>query len=128
MNTEAHTNRWLPATQTNPQVQLRLYCYPYAGGGKNIFRSWPEALPSDIELVPVQLPGRDSRIAEASFSQAELLVESLGQAVAPHLNFPFAFFGHSMGAVLCFELARYLRRHQLRMPLHLFVSGRRAPQ
>src|SRR5688572_21079781 len=98
MNTAAHTNRWLPATPTNPQAQLRLYCFPYAGGGKNIFRSWAGALPSGIELVPVQLPGRDTRIADPPFSQAEPLVESLGQAVAPHLNFTFAFFGHSMGA------------------------------
>jgi len=93
-----------------------------------MFRTWSESLPPEIEVRPVQFPGRENRLLEAPFSQLFSLIESIAQALLPYLDMPFAFFGHSMGALVSFELARYLRRQHSLSPLHLFVSGRRAPQ
>ena len=107
---------------------MRLFCFPYAGGGDSIFRSWQKGLPETIEVCPVQLPGRGSRITEPPFTELSPLVRGAGRALAPHLNKPFAFFGHSMGALVGFELARHLRRDCGPQPVRLFVSGRCGPQ
>jgi medium-chain acyl-[acyl-carrier-protein] hydrolase len=82
----------------------------------------------EIELYLVHLPGRDKRIREPFCVQFRPLIESLTDALHPHLNKPFAFFGHSMGALLSFEVVRQLRRQYGIQPVHLFVSGRHAPQ
>jgi surfactin synthase thioesterase subunit len=104
-----------------------LFCFPYAGGTALIYRKWPDNLPSAIEVCPVQLPGRSNRLREAPFSRMQPLVEALAKALLPRLQKPFAFFGHSMGAAISFELARYLQMEYGLKPVHLFVSGRPAP-
>ena len=76
----------------------------------------------------MQLPGREQRLREPLFTQLNPLIDTLVEALLPYLDLPFAFFGHSLGAIICFELARQLRRQKYLTPLHLFVSGRRAPQ
>jgi medium-chain acyl-[acyl-carrier-protein] hydrolase len=76
----------------------------------------------------VHLPGRGNRLGEKPFSQLLPLVEAIAEAIVPYLDKPFAFFGHSMGALIGFELARCLRRQNKPLPSHLFVSGCRAPQ
>jgi medium-chain acyl-[acyl-carrier-protein] hydrolase len=120
--------RWLAYREINPRARLRLFCFPYAGGGASSYRGWSAALPADVEVCPVQLPGRESRLREPPFDRLEPLVGALADALRPHLDLPFAFFGHSLGALLSFELARELRRRGAVLPLHLFASGRRAPQ
>ena len=112
----------------NRRADVRLFCFPYAGGGAFIFRSWQENLPETIEVCPVQLPGRGSRAAERPYTELDQLVRSIGHDLAPLLDKPFAFFGHSMGALIGFELARHLRREYGAEPVHLFVSGRCSPQ
>jgi len=92
-----------------------------------IFRRWVDKMASSVEVCPVQLPGRGNRIREAPFRQMTPLVESLAEGLSPYLEGPFAFFGHSLGAIVGFELALKLQREGRRSPLHLFVSGRRAP-
>lgn len=119
---------WLVCPKPNPRAGLRLFCFPYAGGGTLIYRAWPAALERVAELQLVQLPGRERRLAEAPYTSVGALVSELSEAVADYLDAPFAFFGHSMGAVLSFELARRLRREYGVEPRHLFVSGRAAPQ
>jgi medium-chain acyl-[acyl-carrier-protein] hydrolase len=128
VNPSPPTERWLAYREVNPRARLRLFCFPYAGGGASAYRGWAPALPPDVEVCPVQLPGRESRLREPPFDRPEPLVLALADALQPHLGLPFAFFGHSMGAMLSFELARELRRRGRPLPLHLFVSGRRAPQ
>lgn len=128
VNPSPPTERWLAYREVNPRARLRLFCFPYAGGGASAYRGWAAALPPDVEVCPVQLPGRESRLREPPFNRPEPLVLALVDALQPHLGLPFAFFGHSMGAMLSFELARELRRRGRPLPLHLFVSGRRAPQ
>ena len=119
---------WLVSRKPNPRARVRLFCFPYAGGGDSLFRPWQKGLPETIEVCPVQLPGRGPRITEPPFTELSQLVRAAGQALAPHLDKPFAFFGHSMGALVGFELARHLRRERGPQPVHLFVAGRCSPQ
>jgi medium-chain acyl-[acyl-carrier-protein] hydrolase len=111
----------------NSQSSFRIFCFPYAGGGASIFRTWQDILPSDITVCPVQLPGRENRLAEPPFTRISLLVRGLVHALRPFLNCPFAFFGYSMGALISFELARQLRRQKAPEPIYLFVSAQQAP-
>ena len=119
---------WFAVNKPNPQAALRLFCFPYAGGNHALFHNWSKHLPATVEVCAAQLPGRGTRLREKPFTALPPLVESLAEAMSPRLEKPFAFFGHSMGASIAFELARYLRRTRSVLPQHLFVSGRRAPQ
>ena len=121
-------NRWLAVSTLNPRARLRLFCFPYSGAGPSIFRAWLRSLPADIEVCPVRLPGRENRIDERPFTEMTSLVPATANALRSYLDRQFAFFGHSMGALLSFELARYLRRVCGASPVQLFVSGHGAPQ
>ena len=111
-----------------PEKTLRLFCFPYAGGSPLIFRDWPNSMPLPVEVCLVQLPGRGIRLNETPFTRLTSLVEALARDITPYLDKPFVFFGHSMGAMISFELARALRREHGLSPKHLFLSGRTAPQ
>ena len=121
-------NGWTIYPGRNPNAGLRLFCFPYAGGGATIYSTWARGLPPEVEVVAVQPPGREGRIGETPYSDLRLLVAAMHDALRPHFDRPFAFFGHSNGALMAFELARALRHEGGPMPLHLFVSGRPAPQ
>src|SRR5205823_4375590 len=81
-----------------------------------------------VEVCAVQLPGRQNRILEEPYTSLAALIAALAAALGPYFDRPFAFFGHSLGALIAFDLARALRRHGQPEPAHLFVSGHRAPQ
>ena len=121
-------DNWIAFRKPNPQVRLRLFCFPYAGAGAAIYRTWSEVLPSDVEICPVQFPGRGTRLAERPFTQLEPLVQELHSALEPLFDRPFAFFGYSLGALVAFEVARHCRRRSEVQPVRLFVSADRAPQ
>ncbi len=114
---------WLYVPHPNPRASLRLFCFPYAGGNVSIFRSWPDALPPSVELCGVRRP----RVGQRLHTQVRDLVEEFGPALLSTVDKPFAFFGHSLGAVIAFETARWLRRRARLLPRHLYVSGRRSP-
>ena len=118
---------WLPRRRREGAA-LRLFPLPYAGGDVSIFAPWSAELPREIELCPVQLPGRGRRMREPAYAELGALVGALLDGMSPELDAPFALFGHSMGALVCFELARELRRRGRPLPRHLLVSGRPAPQ
>jgi medium-chain acyl-[acyl-carrier-protein] hydrolase len=120
-------DRWLAYREVNPRARLRMFCFPYAGGGASAYRGWSASLPSNVEVCPVQLPGRESRLRDQPFTRPAPLIEGVTDALLPYMDMPFVFFGHSMGGMISFELARELRRRGKTQPLHLFVSGRRAP-
>lgn len=124
----APTSRWFACFKPNPRAVIRLFCFPYAGGSALIFSKWADFFPANIEVCPIQLPGRGNRTHETPFSGIYPLVESIATGLLPYFDKPFAFFGHSMGAIISFELARLLRREGHNQPLSLFVSGRSAPQ
>jgi medium-chain acyl-[acyl-carrier-protein] hydrolase len=119
---------WFPFVKRNSTAQIRLFCFPYAGGRALIFRNWINFFDSQVEVYPVQLPGRGQRIGEAPFTNIDRLLDALEDAIIGYLDKPFIFFGHSMGAIIGFELAHKLSRERGREVAHLFVSGRRAPQ
>lgn len=119
---------WLPYMKDKPQARLRLFCFPSAGGWSNAFYPWSDALPDKVLVCPVSLPGRERLLYEPAFTSLPNLVKPLAAALRPSLDEPFAFFGHSMGALIGFELARLLRRENRAGPAALFVSAHRAPQ
>ncbi len=120
-------HKWIVCPAPNPNAALRLFCLPYAGGGSVIFHQWPQALSSAIEVCAVKLPGRENRIAETPYSRMTPLVQALAEGLAPLLDRPFALFGHSLGGYVGYELVHELQRQQRPAPVHLMVSGSRAP-
>ena len=122
------TNPWLVPHRVEQQARVRLFCFPYAGGAANIYVRWSQSLPAFIDVCAVQLPGHGSRMREKPFSNLTDLVPAAAEALLPHMDRPFAFFGHSLGALVAFELTRHLRRMSANEPAHLFLSGCRAPQ
>ena len=127
-STPAVADAWFPSAEPKPETRLRLFCFPYAGAGASAFRGWAEAMPPTVLLSPARLPGRESRLPETPLRRMDSLVAAVGEAILPHLDRPFAFFGHSMGAAVAFELTRRLRREKRPLPAALFVSGARAPR
>jgi medium-chain acyl-[acyl-carrier-protein] hydrolase len=117
---------WLRFHRDDARACVRLFCFPFAGGGASLYRNWASVLPPNIAVCPLQLPGREERMREPPFTQVEPLCQAVLTAIDPLLDRPVALFGHSMGAIIAYELARALQRHG-RSPLHLFVSGQRAP-
>jgi medium-chain acyl-[acyl-carrier-protein] hydrolase len=127
MSSSNSANNWIFRPRPNPRSALRLFCNPFAGGGASAYRSWSDVLPRTVEVCPVQLPGRETRLKEQAYSDVRPLVDALASALIPMLDKPFALFGHSMGALVAFELARKLRRDHNLLPERLFVSARVAP-
>lgn len=125
--TSSRTSLWLARNEINRTARLRLFCFPYAGGGSSVFRSWSQDLPSFVEVCPVQLPGRENRLREPAVVRIEPLAEAIAEAILPYLDHPFAFFGHSLGALVGYEVARRLRDDKGIEPAHLFVSAHGAP-
>jgi surfactin synthase thioesterase subunit len=127
-NISTDSNRWFFVSERKQQVALRVFCFPFGGGGASFYRAWAKGLPPEVELCAVQLPGREERLREQPFNRLIPLVKTLSVIIDAHRNIPFAFFGHSMGALIGFELTRQLRRENRTCPIHVFVSGRSAPQ
>jgi medium-chain acyl-[acyl-carrier-protein] hydrolase len=117
---------WLSASP-RPRAGTRLFCLPHAGGWSAMYQAWGRSLGPAVDVCPVELPGRGRRRDEAAYDLIEELVSDLGAALVPALDVPFAFFGHSMGALVSFELARWLQREGHPSPAHVFVSACAAP-
>lgn len=105
----------------------RLFCFPWAGAGSSAFRELCSRT-HDVEIHTILLAGREGRFTEPLHDRLGPLIDELAGAIRGLLDRPFAFFGHSLGALVAFELVRRLRREQVRLPEHLFVSARGAPQ
>ncbi|MCC7368638.1 MAG: thioesterase [Chloroflexi bacterium] len=118
---------WMARPEPLPDPAVRLICFPYAGGGVAQYLPWRALLPPRVELCAWKLPGRESRLREPPATRLTALAAMLAQTLLPLTDRPFAFFGHSLGALVAFETAQSLRRAGLPMPEWLFVSGRAAP-
>jgi len=114
---------WLVVKRPRPLAKLRLVCFPYAGGAAHVYSSWAEQLPDWIEMCAVDLPGRGARFREPLCNSMEQLIGPLASAIGGLSSTPYAFFGHSMGAAVAFELV--LRG--VGAPEIFFASARPAP-
>ncbi|WP_433932973.1 thioesterase II family protein [Sorangium cellulosum] len=121
------SDAWVGCPRPNPASRLRLFCFPYAGGGASVYSAWWRELPAHTELCAIKLPGREARLSEPPFEHLTPLVQALATALDGWLTKPFAFYGHSLGALVSFELARELRRRGAPLPRHLFLAARRPP-
>lgn len=120
----AKRNPWFQVKSPSPNAALRLFCFPYAGGSASVFQGWPEQLPRDIEVIALQYPGRGYRFSEPLISNCADMVAALMPNIVPWLDRPYAFFGHSNGGLVSFELALALQRAGYRKPVHHFISGK----
>jgi surfactin synthase thioesterase subunit len=121
------TERWFQVWKPVPRPRVRLVCFPHAGGSATLYRRWPDSLPRDVEVWAAQLPGRGARTSEPPIVRMSALLEHFVSAIDPLFDRPVEFFGHSMGAVAAFELARLLRRLGSPLPRRIILSGRQAP-
>jgi medium-chain acyl-[acyl-carrier-protein] hydrolase len=119
-------NPWLSARAGTGDARVRLFCLPHAGAGTSAYNLWKRLLPAFIEVCPVHIPGRESRLAECSIIDSPTLIAGIAGALSGHLDLPYAIFGHSMGALLALDLAFSLRAAGCPEPGYLFVSGRNA--
>lgn len=121
-------NKWLRRFgPVHESGVLRLFCFHYAGGSATSFKDWQSMLPPDVEVVAVQLPGRENRFAEQPFREMRPLAEAVADAMAAELTLPYAFFGFSMGARVALAVTHVLRERGLRQPSHLFAASSCAP-
>lgn len=110
-----------------PAARVRLLCIPHAGGGASAFRLWATHSPAHVDVIVAQLPGRESRLRDRPLTSIDAMVEELIPGIVAQPPLPFAILGHSMGAVIAYEIAQALRDRGLDAPFHLFVSGSKPP-
>lgn len=119
---------WLVKKAHNVDASFNLFCFPYAGGSAATFNSWRNFLPDWINLYAIQLPGREARHSEPFCESVINVVDGIYDEIQHKTKTPYAFFGHSLGALISFELIRKIRNNGLDEPLLYFPSGRHAPQ
>jgi epothilone polyketide synthase C len=124
---QAAGGSWLIVAEPRPRPRFRLFCFPFAGGGSAIYRTWSDSLDKAIEVVAIEPPGRLSRIEERPISDVDEFVDKLVPEMEGFLDRPFAFFGHCLGGLTMYETARRLIHSTSYRPSHLFVSGARPP-
>ncbi len=121
------TTAWFPYNTFTSPVKLRLFCFSHAGGGASSFRNWQSFFPSHIEVCPVQLPGRENRFMEPFITNMDELIDKMWFHISGVLDCPFAFFGHSLGGLIAYELAKKVECENKISLLRLFISAASAP-
>ncbi|MFL6127557.1 MAG: thioesterase II family protein [Mycobacteriales bacterium] len=124
--TELDTDPWVRRFHRGPDGAPRLVCFPFAGGAANYFYRLSAALCPDVEVLAVQYPGRQDRLNEPLVDDVAVLADRIADGLLRWADRPTAFFGHSMGAVVAYEVARRWEGNGITLR-HLHPSGRRAP-
>lgn len=119
--------RWIQTPKPQADAHTRLICFHYAGGGASAFKDWADSMPAGIEFNIVQMPGREERLGEPLYTDMAALVEVLTEEILQLGDRAYAFFGHSMGAIVAYEVARRLAQLGAPQPQHLFLSARAVP-
>ena len=125
--TVAEQDRWVRRFHRCPAGAPRLFCFPHAGGSAAYYFPFSRELAPGVDVLAVQYPGRQDRRHEPLIDSIPELADRVAEILAGLAASPFAFFGHSMGAIVAFEVALRLRDYSGVSPTRLFVSGRRAP-
>lgn len=112
--------------QVRENAKFRLFCFAYAGGSAAVYRQWPLDIPPDIEVCAVEIPGRIQLRTPLANNMTEL-VDAIMPDIEAMLDKPFAFFAHSFGSIIAYEVTKRLQKENKPIPVHLFVSARRAP-
>ncbi|MNW36257.1 Linear gramicidin dehydrogenase LgrE [compost metagenome] len=121
----AGSNKWL-LSEPNKDSQARIFCLPYSGCGASMYRLWPKFF-GDIEICPVQLPGRESRVRDRGYESYEDLVKDMLEELSPYFDKDFAFFGHCGSALIAYEATLQLQTKGICIPKRLFISSQVAP-
>lgn len=121
------TQRWI-LRRPGQTPAMRLFCFCYAGGNAAVYLPWQDALGRDVEVCAIQLPGRGARFGEPLLHDIDSAVCAIAHAITPLQDLPCVFFGHSLGALLAYELTHFLMLHQSALPRHLIVSGAQGPR
>ena len=119
--------RWFTRFSKPAPGQLRLFCFPYAGGDAQVFRNWAAELGRGIDVIGVTYPGRGKRFGEALTHDMSTLVDAMVLAIRPLLDRPFAFYGHSNGALVAYELAKQVSDRLMRRPEFMCLGAKRSP-
>jgi medium-chain acyl-[acyl-carrier-protein] hydrolase len=119
--------KWFIVPKPNPNAEIKLFCFPYAGGSSYTFQSWPQHISRNIEVVIIQPPGRGSRMFEPLYFDMNSLVNDLIQVFPEQLNKPYILFGHSLGSRVAFEILSQLSKIGCRLPIHFIASGSGGP-
>lgn len=119
--------RYLRRGDTDPDGRLRMFCFPYAGGGASAYAGWQRRLGDAVEVLPVRLPGREGRMTEPRFTDLTALVTDLDRELGTELDHPHVLYGHSMGALIAYALAQHRRARGARLPHALLLGAHRAP-
>lgn len=120
-------SKWIVNLRPKSSAVMRLICFPYAGGDASVFRHWVNALPEELEVLAIQLPGRASRLLEPPLVSMPEIIEELQSEILPYLSKPYIFLGHSLGSRIAFELTHRLRRNHQPLPYCFVASGSNAP-
>lgn len=120
-------NNWFVIPKPNINADLKLICFPYAGGSTSIFMSWVKAIPANVELIIIQAPGRGARMGEPAYTDMQTLITDLIKFIPNVLNKPYILFGHSLGSRIAFELMDQLKTLNYPLPQHFIASGSRGP-
>jgi medium-chain acyl-[acyl-carrier-protein] hydrolase len=118
---------WWVTPERRPHAEVRLFAFPYAGGSAGSFRPWAKQFGPRIELSVLQLPGREDRFDEPMLTDMARVVAHASPWIARNTDKPFVLFGHSVGALMAYEVARHLISAGVASPLHVIVGGKRAP-
>jgi polyketide synthase 12/epothilone polyketide synthase D len=124
---EADATGWLVRRAPRGDARVRLFCFPYAGGGPAVYHHWCDAVPDWVEVIAVSLPGRGRRIGERPLVSIAAAADAIVPQALPLLDRPFALFGHCMGAIVMYEVAQRLEQQHGKAAAHLFASGCMAP-